>query len=166
VAYDEGAVVSDDQTVDSGSGADEQEPTGKGLRAQLEKALAEKAELAQKYEEAARKARQSELQTFLAGRELNPKIAQFIPDGVEGEEGISKWLDENGELFGVAPSKPQEQKPEVDPSVVAAAQKLQGFNQASSAPSGFGDITARIKGANSREELAALVDEARRQTLA
>lgn len=155
-----------DSIDEQGAPTDEDgQPTGKGLRAQLEKALAERNEFQAKYEEAARKARQSELRTYLAAHDLNPKIAQFIPPDVEGDDGLNKWLQENGELFGVQAPKPQAEPQQVDPAVVAAAQKLQGLAQASSAPAGYGDISQRLKGAKTKEEVAALVDEARRYSL-
>jgi hypothetical protein len=157
--------VSDEQVQPEDPQGEAQEQTGKGLRAQLERALAENKELRDKYQEAAHKARQSELVSYLSARDINPKIARFIPQDVQGEEALGDWLKENGELFGIEAPKPDQEREQVDPSVVAAAKKMQGLSQKASTPSGFGDIAARVKGANSKEELAALVDEARAYSL-
>ena len=80
---------------------DEQEESpGKGLRAQLEQALREKKELESQVADLAGKYRQVEVTSILAAKGVNSKIAKFIPSDVTGEEAISKWLEENADVFG------------------------------------------------------------------
>jgi hypothetical protein len=157
--------VSDEVESQQEESTGEEQSTGKGLRAQLERALAEKAELQKQFDDVSRKARHAELTSLLTARELNPKLAKFIPADVQGDDGLDTWLKDNGELFGIEAPKPQADPKQVDPAVREAAQRVQGLAQSSSAPAGFGDLSERVKGANSKEELQALVDEARRYTL-
>lgn len=82
---------------------DGQESSGKGLRGQLEQALADKKALEAEVAELRGKARQTEVSNVLTAKGVNPKVAKFIPADVEGEEGISKWLEENADLFGATP---------------------------------------------------------------
>lgn len=145
--------------------AGEEQSSGKGLRAQLEKALAEKAELQKQFDEVARKARHAELTSLLSARDLNPKLAKFVPADVQGDEGLDAWLKDNGDLFGIEAPKAHAEPKQVDPAIREAAQRVQGLAQSSSTPAGYGELAERLKAANSKEELQSLVDEARRYTL-
>lgn len=48
----------------------------------------------------------------LSARGVNPKIASFIPQDIDlTEESLSKWLEENGEVFGVSSQNSNQPNP-------------------------------------------------------
>lgn len=48
----------------------------------------------------------------LTARGVNPKIASFIPQDIDlTEESLSKWLEENGEVFGVSSQSSNQPNP-------------------------------------------------------
>lgn len=92
----------------------------------------------------------------LQARNLNPKIAAFIPSTVEAtEEAVGKWLDEYGDVFGAT----QAEEPSESEAQATLAQMRQVDNLAGglTIPSGSGDLAARIASVNSKEELDALI---------
>lgn len=143
---------------------DGQESSGKGLRGQLEQALADKKALEAEVAELRGKARQTEVSNVLTAKGVNPKVAKFIPVDVEGEEGISKWLEENADLFGAAPQDDdtQQQDAGIAPEVKESASRLQNLGSSAQSPSKLADIEARMKGASTAEELQELWAEAQR----
>ena len=94
---------------------------------------------------------------------VNSKIAKFIPNDIEGEEAIGKWLDENADVFGASTQTPadDEQSP-VTPEVKESAQRMQNLGSSAQSPSKLADIEARMKGASTAEELQELWAEAQR----
>lgn len=143
---------------------DGQESSGKGLRGQLEQALADKKALEAEVAELRGKARQTEVSNVLTAKGVNPKVAKFIPADVEGEEGISKWLEENADLFGATPQDDdtQQQDAGIAPEVKESASRLQNLGSSAQSPSKLADIEARMKGASTAEELQELWAEAQR----
>jgi hypothetical protein len=142
----------------------EDPPTGKGLRAQLEAALKAKDELEHKYMEASLKARRAEIEAVLVTRNANPKIAQFVPANIEGDE-IAKWLDENADLFaplGTVRAAPTTPTP--DPKVVDAARRMQGLGETPQ-PGLLDDVISRIKNAENIAEVQQLWREAQNSIL-
>lgn len=104
------------------------------LRAQLRKAKA--AEKAAVDEASKLKAdnRQSSIAKILADKKLPDKVLKLIPADVVDEAGVNTWLEEYGDVFGIAEPDPQggEQTdvvpPEVagvDPAVLAAFSRAQ-----------------------------------------
>lgn len=146
---------------------DGQESSGKGLRGQLEQALADKKALEAEVAELRGKARQTEVSNVLTAKGVNPKVAKFIPADVEGEEGISKWLEENADLFGATPpdDDTQQQDAGIAPEVKESASRLQNLGSSAQSPSKLADIEARMASAQTSEELQELWAEAQRFVL-
>lgn len=146
---------------------DGQESSGKGLRGQLEQALADKKALEAEVAELRGKARQTEVSNVLTAKGVNPKVAKFIPTDVEGEEGISKWLEENADLFGATPQDDdtQQQDAGIAPEVKESASRLQNLGSSAQSPSKLADIEARMASAQTAEELQELWAEAQRFVL-
>jgi hypothetical protein len=137
---------------------DGQESSGKGLRGQLEQALADKKAL---------EAEVAEVSNVLTAKGVNPKVAKFIPTDVEGEEGISKWLEENADLFGATSQDDdtQQQDAGIAPEVKESASRLQNLGSSAQSPSKLDDIEARMASAQTSEELQELWAEAQRFVL-
>lgn len=146
---------------------DGQESSGKGLRGQLEQALADKKALEAEVAELRGKARQTEVSNVLTAKGVNPKVAKFIPADAEGEEGISKWLEENADLFGATPQDDdtQQQDAGIAPEVKESASRLQNLGSSAQSPSKLADIEARMASAQTSEELQELWAEAQRFVL-
>lgn len=153
--------------MDQDGDEDGQESSGKGLRGQLEQALADKKALEAEVAELRGKARQTEVSNVLTAKGVNPKVAKFIPADVEGEEGISKWLEENADLFGATPQDDdtQQQDAGIAPEVKESASRLQNLGSSAQSPSKLADIEARMASAQTSEELQELWAEAQRFVL-
>ncbi len=79
-----------------------QQQQGKGLRAQLEAALKQNKELQAKLADAEKGLRREAVARVVNSKGLKAKVAKLIPSDVEPtDEGITKWLDEFGDVFGV-----------------------------------------------------------------
>jgi len=66
--------------------------------------------------------RQSVVSSVLNERGVNPKIATFIPSDIANDpESIGRWLDENGEIFGV---QVQPQQKMVDQENLSALRQI------------------------------------------
>lgn len=159
--------MSDTVELDETSDETQEQQTGKGLRAQLEAALRAKEEAEKKYADAAQQARQAQIESAIAARGANPKIAQFVPQDIADASGVATWLDENADIFSPpAPGQQQApQKPGPDPAAVEAAKKIQGLSSTSPPNSHLSDIEARIANADSAEDVQALWGEAAKYLL-
>lgn len=121
----------DDDDMDGGYGQAQPDNVVKQLRDQLKaKAKAEK-ELQQKLEELQGQVRRSTISEVLKSQGVNAKVADLIPSTVEPtKEGIGKWLEEYGELFGVqspegttdSSSAPKEPDPQTVSQMTAMSQ--------------------------------------------
>ena len=83
---------------------------------------------------------------------MNKKISSFIPSDIDPtEESLSKWLDENADVFGI--QAPETSKPAVDPAQAAAYKKMNNAVEQGLTPDSTDDIMRKLMSANSREEL-------------
>ena len=71
--------------------------------------------------------RQRTVKDVLTAKNVNPKIAAFIPQDIEGEEAITTWLNEYGDVFGIQQEK--EAAPE-SPDVTAQKRIANTINSA------------------------------------
>jgi hypothetical protein len=97
--------------------------------------------------------RSRSVKELLASRDLNPKIASFIPEDVEGEEALGKWLDDNADVFGGAPAAASQ----APPASIAALRQMDAVGSVSQPPVGGNDLMAAIASAQSREDLDAII---------
>lgn len=81
---------------------------GNGLRAQLERSLAEIKALKESNAALSKQAREATISSHIKEKGLNPKIAKLIPGDVEStDEAITKWFEENADLFPAPPKEGQ-----------------------------------------------------------
>jgi hypothetical protein len=136
--------------------------SGNDLVKQLRKAAKQKdkelQELRAQFEGVSKAQRERSIKDVLESRGVNSKIAKFIPSDVDStEESLSKWLDENGDVFGFATESNQ---PVVDQAQAAAYKKMNNATDQGLTPDASDDIMRRLMSANSKEEL----DEVIRQS--
>ena len=139
-----------------------QESSNNDLVKQLRKAAKQKdkelAELRAQFEGISKAQRERNIKDVLESRGVNSKIAKFIPSDLDPtEESLSKWLDENGDVFGFATESNQ---PVVDPAQAAAYKRMNSVTEQGLTPDASDDIMRRLMNANSKEEL----DEVIRQS--
>ena len=137
----------DDYTTDSSN----------DLVKQLRKAVKQKdkemQELRSQFENLSKGQRERAIKDLLASRGVNSKIASFIPQDIDPtEESLSKWLDDNGDVFGIESGQTQT-TPNVDPAQAAAYKRMTNTADSGSSPEHNADIMQKLLNANSREEL-------------
>jgi hypothetical protein len=132
-----------------------QDASGNDLVKQLRKAAKQKdkeiQELKAQFEGVSKAQRERSIKDVLESRGVNSKIAKFIPSDVDStEESLSKWLDENGDVFGFTTESNQ---PVVDPAQAAAYKKMNNVTDQGLTPDASDDIMRKLMSANSKEEL-------------
>jgi hypothetical protein len=136
---------------------------GNDLVKQLRKAAKQKdkelAELRAQFEGVSKAQRERNIKDVLESRGVNSKIAKFIPSDLDPtEESLSKWLDENGDVFGFQAT--ESNQPVVDPATAAAYKRMNNVTEQGLTPDSHDDIMRKLMSANSKEEL----DEVIRQS--
>ena len=131
--------------------------TSNDLVKQLRKAAKQKdkelQELRSQFENLSKGQRERAIKDVLASRGVNSKIASFIPQDIDPtEESLSKWLDDNGDVFGIESGQTQA-TPNVDPSQAAAYKRMTNTADSGASPEHNTDIMQKLLNANSREEL-------------
>jgi hypothetical protein len=129
---------------------------GNDLVKQLRKAAKQKdkelAELRAQFGEISKAQRERNIKDVLESRGVNSKIAKFIPTDIDPtEESLSKWLDDNGDVFGF--SATESNQPAVDPAQAAAYKRMNETTDQGLTPDSSDDLMRRLLSANSKEEL-------------
>ena len=124
---------------------------------QLRKAAKQKdkelQELRSQFDNLSKGQRERAIKDLLPSRGVNSKIASFIPQDIDPtEESLSKWLDDNGDVFGIESGQTQA-TPNVDPSQAAAYKRMTNTADSGASPEHNTDIMQKLLNANSREEL-------------
>ena len=124
---------------------------------QLRKAAKQKdkelQELRSQFENLSKGQRERAIKDLLASRGVNSKIASFIPQDIDPtEESLSKWLDDNGDVFGIESGQTQA-TPNVDPAQAAAYKRMTNTADSGASPEHNADIMQKLMNANTREEL-------------
>ena len=97
--------------------------------------------------------RERAIKDTLASRGVNSKIASFIPQDIDPtEESVSKWLEDNADVFGIELSQNQA-RPNVNPADAAAYKRMTNAVETGSSPEHNDNIMQKLMNANSREEL-------------
>lgn len=130
---------------------------------QLRKANKQKekelSDLKSQFETLNKQQRERAIKDVLEARGVNKKISAFIPQDLDPtEESLSKWLDENGDVFGLDTT--ESNQPVVDQATQDAYQKMNKLTGQGLTPDSTDDVYRKLMSANSKEEL----DEVIRQS--
>jgi hypothetical protein len=110
-------------------------------------------ELRAQFDNLSKGQRERAIKDVLASRGVNSKIASFIPQDIDPtEESLSKWLDDNGDVFGIESGQTQA-TPNVDPAQAAAYKRMTNTADSGASPEHNADIMQKLLNANSKEEL-------------
>ena len=137
-----------------------QESPNNDLVKQLRKANKQKekelAELKSQFENLSKAQKERAIKDVLEARGVNSKIAKFIPQDLDPtEESLSKWLDENADVFGFQAA--DSNQPVVDPATAAAYKKMNNVTEQGMTPDNTDDIMRKLMSANSKEELDEII---------
>ena len=129
---------------------------GNDLVKQLRKANKQKekelAELKAQFEGVSKAQRERNIKDVLESRGVNSKIAKFIPSDLDPtEESLSKWLDDNGDVFGFQAAESNQNA--VDPAQAEAYKRMNNVTGQGQTPDASDDILRKLMSANSKEEL-------------
>ena len=125
----------------------------KQLRKQLKQKEKELADFNSKLGELSKSQRERAIKDVLEARGVNKKIASFIPQDLDPtEESLSKWLDENGDVFGI--QAPDTNQNNVDPAEAAKYQKMNQTMNNGITPDATDDIMKKLLSAETPEQLA------------
>ena len=122
---------------------------------QLRKAAKQKdkelAELKAQFETLNKQSRERSIKDVLESRGVNGKVAKFIPQDLDPtEESLSKWLEDNADVFGF---QVEDKQPAVDPATANAYKKMNNAVDQGLTPDSTDDIMRKLLSANSKEEL-------------
>jgi hypothetical protein len=133
----------------------------KKLRKQISamsKAIKERDEVLSEYAEAAY---QESIADTLSSWGLNPRIAAFVPDDIETEDELSEWLEEYGDAFAdgssIESDEPVEEASPLDMDSLYASELMADVEDGSFDPEVGLDLQNRLQGAQSPEELLAML---------
>ena len=134
---------------------EETQPKENDLVKQLRKANKQKekelAELKSQFENLSKSQRERAIKDVLEARGVNSKIAKFIPQDLDPtEESLSKWLTDNGDVFGIQQATTQSA---VDPQQAAAYKKMNKAVDAGLTPDSNDDLLKKILNTQTKEEL-------------
>jgi hypothetical protein len=123
---------------------------------QLRKANKQKekelADLKSQFETLNKQQRERAIKDVLEARGVNKKISAFIPQDLDPtEESLSKWLDDNGDVFGLDTT--ESNQPVVDQATQDAYQKMNKLTGQGITPDSGDDVYRKLMSANSKEEL-------------
>jgi len=127
---------------------------------QLRKANKQKekelADLKSQFETLNKQQRERAIKDVLEARGVNKKISAFIPQDLDPtEESLSKWLDENGDVFGLDTT--ESNQPVVDQATQDAYQKMNRLTGQGITPDSGDDVYRKLMSANSKEELDEII---------
>lgn len=147
--------------------AEESTDQPRGLRAQLEAVLAEKKALQEEVANLKGTVRSRQVADILSAKGVPAKVANLIPSTVEGEEAVTKWLEDFSDVFGIKTGEAQADTQAEAAAVAAtpeaaATQRLQDLNNSGNTPTKLADIEARMRDAKTPEELNSLMAEAKK----
>ena len=126
---------------------------------QLRKAAKQKdkelAELRAQFESLNKQSRERAIKDVLESRGVNGKVAKFIPQDLDPtEESLSKWLEDNADVFGF---QVEDKQPVVDPATANAYKKMNSAVDQGLTPDSTDDIMRKLLSAGSKEELDEII---------
>lgn len=129
---------------------------GNDLIKQLRKAAKQKdkelQDLKAQFDNLSKAQRERAIKDTLESRGVNSKIAKFIPSDIDPtEESLSKWLDENGDVFGFQATPTNQAN--TDPADIAAYKRMNQTTEQGLTPDSSDDLMRKILSAATPEEL-------------
>ena len=120
----------------------------KQLRKQLKAKEKEMAEFKSQFDSLSKAQRERAVKDVLEARGVNGKVAKFIPQDLDPtEESLSKWLEDNADVFGFQVEDKTE--PAVDPAQAAAYKKMNSAVDQGLTPDSSDDIMRKLLSAGS-----------------
>ena len=127
----------------------------KQLRKQLKAKEKEMAEFKSQFDNLSKAQRERSIKDVLESRGVNGKIAKFIPQDLDPtEESLSKWLEDNADVFGF---QVEDKQPVVDPAQAAAYKKMNNAVDQGLTPDSTDDIMRKLLSADSKEALDEII---------
>ena len=113
-------------------------------------------ELTEQLEGLSKAQRERTVKDVLEKKGVNPKAQRLILKDLDdiNEESVNNWLEDNGDLFGLAQSK---EVPEETQLNLAALRQQDVVTQLGTTPDRADDLSMRIANATTAEELTALI---------
>jgi hypothetical protein len=113
-------------------------------------------ELTEQLEGLSKSQRERTVKEVLEKKGVNPKAQRLILKDLDdiNEESVNNWLEDNGDLFGLAQSK---EIPEETQLNLAALRQQDVVTQLGSTPDRADDLSMRIANAANADELTALI---------
>jgi len=108
-------------------------------------------ELTEQLETFSKSQRERTVKEVLEKKGVNPKAQRLILKDLEdiNEESVNNWLEDNGDLFGLAPSEASEEKQ----LNLAALRQQDVVTQMGTTPERADDLESRISNAQSADEI-------------
>lgn len=127
----------------------------KQLRKQLKAKEKEMAEFKSQFDNLSKAQRERAIKDVLESRGVNGKVAKFIPQDLDPtEESLSKWLEDNADVFGF---QVEDKQPVVDPAQAAAYKKINNAVDQGLTPDSTDDIMRKLMSADSKEALDEII---------
>jgi hypothetical protein len=127
----------------------------KQLRKQLKAKEKEMAEFKSQFDNLSKAQRERAVKDVLEARGVNGKVAKFIPQDLDPtEESLSKWLEDNADVFGF---QVEDKQPAVDPAQAAAYKKINNAVDQGLTPDSTDDIMRKLLSADSKEALDEII---------
>ena len=127
----------------------------KQLRKQLKQRDKELNEFKSQFESVSKQNRERAIKDVLESRGVNGKVAKFIPQDLDPtEESLSKWLEDNADVFGF---QVEDKQPVVDPAQAAAYKKMNNAVDQGLTPDSTDDIMRKLLSADSKEALDEII---------
>ena len=101
---------------------------------------------------------ESDIQGALTEMGVDPRLARFVPDGVESVDQLEDWVQENAEVFGIVPAEDGGlYANDINREHIEAAEMMAAVEEGDVDPQIGMDLHNRIESAGSKEELLSLL---------
>lgn len=101
---------------------------------------------------------ESDVQDALTEMGVDPRLARFVPDGVETVDQLEDWVQENAEVFGIVSSDNGDlYGSDINREHIEAAEMMAAVEEGDVDPQIGMDLHNRIQNAGSKEELLSLL---------
>lgn len=146
-----------EELLDDDGDGDDGSATIKSLRAALRASNKRAKEMQTELDGVRTTSRQTTLADLLKDRNLDPKVAKFFPKDADAtEEAVDKWLEEDGDIFAKTSGQQQTERDGLDPEDIGKMRQMDVL-AGNASPAETNDALRSLQGAESKEELIALI---------